>query len=382
VKRKEAMKHKTRVAHLTSVHSPDDIRIFHKECKTLVRAGYEVVLIVPHERDEEIDGVFVRAVSRPADRFGRMTGTMRSVYRAAMREDAEVCHFHDPELIPAAMLLKTRGRKVIYDVHEDVPRQILNKQWLPPAARRAVGGGAALAEAIGAKCFHGIVAATPAIAPRFSVEKTVIVQNFPILGELARQDAVPYSERPHAVAYVGGIAALRGIREMVRALPLLPDVLDARLVLAGRFSPAELETDVCAMPGWGRVNFLGWQSRAGVASILGRVRAGLVLFHPVPNHVNAQPNKLFEYMSAGIPVIASDFPLWREMVEDVGCGLLVDPHNSRAIGDAISWILEHPREAEAMGLRGEEAVKTRYNWSVESEKLLAFYEKLLNVTNK
>ena len=185
-----------------------------------------------------------------------------------------------------------------------------------------------------------------------------------------------YEGRPEVIAYVGGITAIRGIREMVEAIELLPRTSSVKLVLVGDFKPKELEKDVNLLPGWNRVDFKGIQSRKEVARLLAMSRIGLVLFHPVPNHINAQPNKLFEYMSAGIPVIASDFPLWREIVGGAQCGLLVDPMNPEQIAEAIQWMLGHPDEAEAMGKRGLTAVQSHFNWESESKKLLDIYSEL------
>lgn len=369
-------KPRAKVVHLTSVHVPFDNRIFYKECRSLADRGYSVTLVAPHDKDDEIDGIRIRAVPKATGRRERMTRTVWWVYKAARKEKAKVYHLHDPELIPMGLMLRLGGVHVIYDAHEDLPRQILSKEWIPKSLRRIVAKGAELTEGVAARFLSGIVAATPAIARRFPAHKTVLVQNYPVVAEFVSVEAMPYPERSPLLAYVGGIATIRGAVEMVRAMELLPEDLNARLMLAGSFSPASLEDELRELPGWARVEFLGWQSRRQVAYLLGKVRVGLVLFHPVPNHTEAKPNKLFEYMAAGIPVIAADFPLWREIIEGVKCGVLVNPMNPTLIAEAIQWILEHPEEAEAMGRRGQEAVRSRYNWGTEAQKLSEFYRGL------
>jgi glycosyltransferase involved in cell wall biosynthesis len=370
--------HVNKVLHFTSVHSASDVRIFHKESKTLHRADYTVVLVAPDQCDAQIvEGIRIKMVAVPNSRFYRFTCTAWQIYRVAWAENADIYHLHDPELLPIGFLLRLRGKKVIYDVHEDLPKSIQTKYWIPPVLRSLVARAASALEWASAQAFSGIVAATPSIAKRFPDKKTVTVQNFPILGELAQEDdLLPYNERPNHIVYMGGITQRRGAIQMVEAMALLPQHLSARLVLAGSFRPPDLNRELKLLPGWQAVDFLGWISRQEIREVFQDTRIGFVLFHPAPNHIEAQPNKLFEFMSAGIPVVASDFPLWREMIERVGCGLVVDPLDSQAIADAVQWLFEHPEEAEAMGCRGKKAVETFYNWEIESRKLVNFYEVL------
>jgi hypothetical protein len=366
---------------LTTVHSRGDTRIRVKEAASLKRAlDEDIALYVQDGKGEgECGKTRVRVVDTGAPSQGRLRRMLlggMGMYRAVRWARPRIAHFHDPELIPVGILLKLNGARVVYDIHEDVPRQILSKHWIPAWLRRPVSWAAAGVEWVAARAFDGIVAATPTIARRFPAHKTVTVQNFPILDELVTPESVPYAQRPHHFAYVGGITPIRGSREMVRAIARLADD-SARLQLAGGFSPAGHGHELAAEAGWARVDFHGWAGRPEVARLLGSVRAGLVLFLPLPNHVDAQPNKMFEYMAAGLPVIASDFPLWREIVDGAACGLLVDPDRPEAIAEAMQWILDHPDEAEAMGQRGRKAVEERYNWENEAEKLVRFYRELL-----
>jgi glycosyltransferase involved in cell wall biosynthesis len=150
-------------------------------------------------------------------------------------------------------------------------------------------------------------------------------------------------------------------------------------VLAGRFDTPVLEARLRGLQGWNRVDYRGVLPRDAVVRMLAEVRLGLVLFHPRPNHVESQPNKLFEYMAAGLPVVASAFPLWQEIVEGAQCGLAVDPLDPRAIAEAIHWLLAHPAEAETMGHQGRAAVRDRFNWPREEATLLACYRRICPV---
>lgn len=315
---------------------------------------------------------------RPSGRLARMTLGVFRMWRAARSLRPRLVHFHDPELIPLGMILKCFGHQVVYDVHEDLPRQVLTKYWLPAFARRPVSWIASAMEWLAACVFDAIVTATPKIAERFPPRKTSIVQNFPIPSELVLAEGVPYKQRLPHFAYIGGITRIRGIHEMVDAMTYTDRTgnKDILIRLAGTFQPRSLRSEIEALAGWQRVDFLGWVDRVQVAEILSNALAGLVLFLPAPNHTDAYPNKMFEYMSASLPVIVSDFPLWRHIVESAGCGLLVDPKKPRAIADAMLWILEHPDEAEAMGRRGREAVEKHYNWDSEVDKLVTLYKKL------
>jgi glycosyltransferase involved in cell wall biosynthesis len=364
------------ILHLTSVHEPHDERILLKECSSLAAHGYDVSLVAPGVAPASIHGVRILTVPCRNGRLQRMIGTVWDVLRAVLASDAKVCHFHDPELIPVGLILKLAGRKVVYDVHESVPAAILTKYWINPMLRRFVAMVVDVVERSSQLYIDHFVVATPAIAARFPSARRTLVRNFPLQREFAEGGDRLYQQRSGSVVFVGGLTRARGALEMVRAMGLV-DAKRAGLVLAGRFQEPDLEQACKAEPGWRNVDFLGWKAREEVVGILADAKVGLVLFQATPNYVEAMPIKLFEYMAAGVPVVASDFPLWRQIVEGEQCGLLVDPADPDAIAGAIEWVLEHPDEAGAMGQRGREAVLTRLNWDSEAQKLLALYQRLL-----
>jgi glycosyltransferase involved in cell wall biosynthesis len=366
-----------RIAHLTSAHPRNDTRIFMKQCRTLAAHGHDVTLVVADDKgDERKDGVTIADVGRLQGRLRRMLTTTRRVFNKALALDADIYQLHDPELIPIGLALKRRGKIVIFDSHEDVPRQLLSKPYLGPVARRVLSRGFALFERYACARFDGIIAATPFIRDSFLKinPRTVDVNNFPMAGELESADA--HASKLAEVCYVGGIGAIRGIRELVHAGAFLRSA--ARINLVGRFSDAGVETDVKAYPGWSRVNELGFLDRNGVREIMQRSVAGVVTFLPLPNHLDSLPTKMFEYMSSGIPVIASNFPLWRDIIEGNQCGLCVDPHDPRAIAAAIDYLVMNPTIAQAMGENGHRAVLEKYNWSVEAARLTDFYGAIAN----
>ncbi|ENO85218.1 glycosyltransferase family 4 protein [Thauera aminoaromatica] len=371
-----------RVAHLTSVHPRYDTRIFVKQCRSLARGGYEVYLVVADALpDETKDGVNIVSVGEPVGRMDRMRRATKRVFQKAIEIDADVYQIHDPELLIVALQLKRAGKVVVFDSHEDVPKQVLAKKYIPMWIRPGVSGVFGAVERWACGRLDGVVCATEFIRNKFSVvNKNVIdINNYPSLDEFSSALARPDDE-PRQICYVGAISRVRGIREMVRAMELLPS--DIKLALGGKFHEAALREEVESYPGWRSVLELGWLSREQIPPVFSNSFAGLVTLHPIINYVDALPVKMFEYMVAGLPVIASNFPILERIVVDADCGICVDPYDSKAIADAIRYLIENPVRRREMGENGRNAVLQKYNWGFEEAKYYKFYDRLIAATQE
>lgn len=364
-----------KVCIITTVHPVFDIRIFQKEAKALVRVGYDVTVIAQHEKSEIVDDIMIIALPKPKNRFSRIFLLTFRVLTIAVHQNAEIYHFHDPELLPIGLLLKLFTRsKVIYDVHEDVPKQILVKYWIPTWFRRPIAAIFNIFEKMMAKAMDAIVTATESIANNFRSNNVIVVNNYPELALFPAIKSLSYKENEKIIIYVGDITCDRGALEMVKALEYL-DTLRIRLDLVGKYVPAELEKKIKLMRGYRRVKYRDWLPLNKVYDHLKEASVGIVCLHPIP-HQDTLPIKLFEYMAAGLPVIASNYPLWREIVHGNNCGICVDPINPKDIASAIEYLITHPQEARLMGINGRRAVETKYNWEKEKDVLLALYKSL------
>lgn len=368
-----------KIVHVSTVHSSHDTRIFHKECKTIHKGEYDISFIVQNNIIELRDGIKILPLKTAKSRIIRLFSLTWRAFFIARRENAEIYHFHDPELLSIGLLLKifTKG-KVIYDVHEDVPKQILTKFWIPSSMRPFIAKFFDIYEKQISKTFDAIITVTDDIAQKFSKLHPIVVHNYPDLHMLPPFFQNNLKKDGNNIVYIGGISEIRGIFEMIKASEHLNSSHEIHLNLIGGFESISLRNEVEKLKEYKNINYFGYLPWTEAWHEAKGMKAGLVLFHPVPNHLKSLPNKLFEYMAAGIPVIASNFPLWEQIIEKNHCGLIVDPLNPREIAAAIEFIITHPEEARIMGENGHRAVIEKYNWEKEGEKLLNLYMELLN----
>jgi len=363
-----------KVCILTTVHQLFDARIFHKEAKTLVQSGYDVTLIAQHSKNEIVDGVKIVAFPKPRNRFMRMFRLSWRVLYLALSQKADIYHFHDPELIFIGIFLKLLGKKVIYDVHEDVPKQILNKDWMGNVnIRKFAAFIMNIVEQIGALLFNRIVVATPDIAKKFPKKKTIILRNFPIL-KLIDDNAMPanFIKNKPVIVYAGGLTKIRGIKEVIQAMENVGD--RAELWLLGKWESEKFKKECEDLEGWKYTEYIGHKSLEEVCSRLKISKVGISILYPVKNYLTSLPVKTFEYMACSLPVVMSNFPYWQEIFRD--CVLFVDPYDSKDISEKILYLLDNPDEAKELGKKGRKLIEEKYSWEAESKKLLEMYNNL------
>ena len=373
---------------ITTVHAVCDVRIHAKEAQTLADAGYNVTLIAPHSRSETIQGIAVVPLPSSRSRLERIGTLGWKAFRLAWREKADAYHFHDPELLPWGWLLQTISRKpAIYDVHEYYRESILTKEWLPLCGRRLLGWMVAQGESFFAKRLAGVVTVNDELQRRFSLHngKCIAVYNYPQAGLVAMQPACYKGRVPYSVIYLGGASQVRGYHSMIRAMEFVRErEPQAKCIIVGAIDRAGMSESLVRSED--RLLRNGGLVHIGVVpygEVLQYLRTACIAWLPwlrTPNNEKGMPTKLFEYMAAGLPVVASSMGYIAEIIDEAGCGVLVSPGDAEAHSEAILALLQDRTRAESLGAAGQAAMMSRFRWEPQGEKLLAFYEEILSET--
>ncbi|MDR4498079.1 MAG: glycosyltransferase family 4 protein [Candidatus Scalindua sp.] len=373
---------KIKVCHITTVHTPFDIRIFQKECKTLAREGYDVILIAQNKKSEIVYQVKIVALPKEKNRIHRMFILILKTFWYALRQKADLYHFHDPELLPIGVLLKLfTGKKIIYDVHEDYVKQILCKPYIPGIARKSVALLIKGIERFSSKFFDGIIVAGEDIAESFSNNhtlpgKVIVLRNMPLM-EFVNACGTCDKKLDNRITYVGRLSKGRGIKEIVEAIRYVKN--EVKLFLIGSFDTPQFEREIRGIANE-KVQIIGEISYKEIPDFIKTNKIGLICFSPEPNNLaclSGRNNKLYEYMAGGLAIIGSNFPKWKEVIEGGNFGITANPKNPRDIAQAIDYLLDNPELLKQMSENGLKAVHEKFNWDFEKKRLLSLYAQLL-----
>jgi glycosyltransferase involved in cell wall biosynthesis len=323
--------------------------------------------------------VFIHLLPKPKNRIQRILNTSRKVFKIATSLKGDIYHFHDPEGLVYALYWQFRTKKpFIYDVHECYPEDILIKKWIPSFLSKFISFIFDKFELFSTKKLKGVVAATDYISLRFKFHpKLSIIHNYPLLDEFRVNPLDIKKKNNGHFLYAGGISELRGINTMIKAISLTNS--RSYLDLAGNFfNTNEFNNFKLNNDNKNNILYHGLLTRLQLKNLMNTSIAGLVLFHPDKSHINSLPNKIFEYMSASLPVIASNFTLWSNIIRKYNCGLVVDPLSPNEIAESMLYLINNPETAILMGKNGRSAIENQFNWENEYNKLINLYINLLN----
>lgn len=379
-----------RVCILTTVDSPSDPRVFHKEAKSLVKS-HDVVVIAPSDEttDEVIEGIRVITVRKPANKILHVI-TLWRILREALKQECDVCHCHAPGGLFLGALLKILKRsKVVYDAREHYSSLIAENTLFPNFIRPLVRLFADIEERVLVKFADVIITVDEILASKYRKhhDNVVKLSNYPkltLFGENGWSDDLESRYgKSKVLLYAGGLTKDRGTLESIQALQeIIKKAPEAKLAFLGEFKggSGEYKEEVHAYIKKTNleryVDFLGYVPHEKVVEYMNIAKVCTLFLQPIPRYKKAVSIKLFEYMACGKPVVASNFTEIRKVVKEADCGILVDPTNVDEIANAILYLLEHLEEAKRMGENGRRAVEEKYNWEKMEEKLLKLYEGL------
>ena len=371
----------SRICHFTSVHQAYDTRIMLKECRSLAKAGNEVFLIAQHNCSESWNEVNIIGLQRK--RKGRLSRALFftwSVFFTALQTKSEVYHFHDPELIPFGLLLRLFGKKVIFDVHENIARQIKVKEYLP--LRNTVAKLYGFVDWISAKAFFLILAENSYRSIYEShTDKLETVLNMPDVKFLSEYEKTDRSVTDSIdLFYIGGVTFERGIETIVNALAELQSRgVSTNFHCVGPYEESVMNR-VKSIPSYDEVqnsiHFYGPERLDIALRRSENCQVGLSILMPIENYLESYSTKIFEYMAIGLPVITSNFPLYQEVVERYECGFCVDPADPQELADRITELSKNNELILEFSTNGIRAAESKFNWNREEQKLLAVYQTL------
>lgn len=365
---------------LAPVHPYSDIRVFRKEARALAAAGHKVDLLARADHDLEEDGVNVIAQPAYKHRAQRFIGLLPLMWRA-LQMKADAYHLHNPDTIPVGLFLKLCGKKVVYDTHENFRDLILYRTWIPNALRNVMAVSVYMIEKLAAKVFNKTI-----VTQKRQVEiygsKTELIENAPITDapiieqakELAK--SIEKDDDTFYLVYPGLISAERGVFQLVSILKALNEKVKARLWLMGMEGDEHIIDQLKALDGWEYVDYFGQQSQLQAFSYMAAADVGMIAFLPHADNPYINPNKIFEYQVFATPYVASNFPTWRSYMDGEESGLWVNPESADEIIEALVKLADNPELREQLGNTGQAFTEQRYNWNLESQKLIALYKQL------
>lgn len=356
---------------LTGLYSRNDVLMVYRQGKSLIDAGFKVTYVVCDDQPDEVkNGISIISTGyKPKGRFSRFLNTKRIIKKYIDKIDADVYQISDPELMSLVLYLKHRNKKVVFNLREYYPDLIKQKSYIPSFLKAIISKLYASKMTKYLKMYDAVFTVTDWIWQQLltihKISNAEILTNFPNVNADFSLSKDEYMARENTLCYIGTIY-VRSRQEKI--FDALEKVSDVKYLIAGRFEDGFNYVE--NHPYWKNVEFINGFHRSEMATIMSRATISNTLRDFMSRDGSYGVIKIFESMEQALPVLLSDTPLYRHIIEKYGCGLCVNPNDSKAIEEAIKYLVKNKEEAYLMGQRGREAVLKEYNWQKQAEKYI------------